>query len=146
MEFAEVSQATECGELLLLRLADALRRIENHHANSRHLQETVRDGAAGVSGSRHEHGKKPRFAANEISHQPRHEARTEILKRQRWSVKQLQDVQTGRERNHLHGKIDRFAHNLPKHFFRNVGSGKRARHAKTPLREWKLAEFFQFLR
>ena len=87
----------ERGELLLLRLADTLRRIENHHANPRHTEETVRHRAAGISRCRHEHSKRPRFAANEIPHQPGHEARTEILERQRRPVKQLQDMQSWRE-------------------------------------------------
>ncbi len=71
----------ERGELLFLRLANALGRIEDHHTDSRHAQEAVRYRAAGVTRGRHQHGQRPRLAANEIAHQPRHKPRAKILER-----------------------------------------------------------------
>src|SRR5260370_37044649 len=70
---------TERGELLLLRLADALRRIENYHADSRHAQETVRHGSSSVPGCGHQHFQRPHFATNKISHQPRPETSAAIF-------------------------------------------------------------------
>ena len=136
----------ERSELFFLRLADALRRIENHHANARHAQETMRHGATGVSRCCHQHGKRPRFAAHKITHQPGHEARAEILERQRRPVKQLQNVQSRRERNELHGKVDRLAHDLPEHFLPNIRSGKWPHHAETDFRERQPTKLLQFLR
>ena len=133
-------------ELFFLRFADALRRIQNHHANSRHAQKSVRHRASRVSRSRDQHRERPRLAAHEITHQPRHESRAEILERQRRPVKQLQNVQPRRQRNHLHRKIDRLADHLPQHFFRHFRRRERFHDAEADFGKRQRAKLFQLLR
>ena len=88
----------------------------------------------------------PRFAAHEITHQPRHESRAKILERQRRPVKQLQNVQPRRQRNQLHRKIDRLADDLPQHFFGHFRRRERFHDAKADFGERQRAKFFQFFR
>ena len=81
-------------ELFFLGFADALRRIENHDANSGHTQETVRYSATRVPGSCHKDGEWTCLAAHEITHQARHKARAKILECQRRPMKEFQDVES----------------------------------------------------
>ena len=125
------------------RFADALRRIKNDDANARHAEETVRNGAAGVTGRCDENGERRRFAAHEIAHQPGHETRAKILECQRGAVEKFENVERGRKRNELHGKIDGFRDDLPEDFFGNIGRGKRAHETKADFGKRQAAKFLE---
>ncbi len=87
----------QCGELFFLRHTDASGRVQNHDTDSGDSQKGVRHSAPGVAGRRGDDRELlPRFP-DKVSHQPRHEARAEILERKCRSVEQLEDVQMFRE-------------------------------------------------
>ena len=106
----------------------------------------MRNRAARIPRSRHQHRQLAIFTANEIAHQSRHESRAKILERQCRPVKKFQNVQSWRKRNQFHWKIDGFAHNLPQQIFRHIRCRERLYHAKTNFRERQRAKFFQFFR
>jgi hypothetical protein len=134
----------ECGELLLLSFADALRGIQNNDTNVRHPEKSVSHCAAGVAGSGDENGKRARLAANEIAHKTSHEAGTEVFEGKRGSVKKFENVKRRREGDEFDGEIDRFGDNLPQNFFRYIWGGKGPYQTKANFGERKAAKFFEF--
>ena len=130
-------------ELLFLGFADALGRIKNDDANAGNAEKAVSNGAAGVTGRSDQNREQAGFTAHEIAHETGHETRAKILECQRGAVEKFEDVERGRKRNELHGKIDGFRDDLPEDFFGNIGRGKRAHETKADFGKRQAAKFLE---
>jgi len=94
LDFESSDVLTKCGELLLLGGANPFGRIKNHDADAGDAEKSVSDGAAGVPRSGDKDGERARFAADEITHETRHESRAEILEGERGAVEKLENVES----------------------------------------------------
>jgi hypothetical protein len=135
---------TESGELLFLRFANAFGRIENDDADSGDSEESVGDGAAGITRGGDENGELTRFAANEIAHKASHETRAEIFEGQRGAMEEFEDVQRGREGDEFDGEVDGFGDDLPEDFLGDIGCGEWAHETEADFGKGKLAKLVEF--
>ena len=98
-DFERSNVLPERGELFFLRRADASGGIKDDDANAGNAEKRLRHRASCVSRSGHDHGEFLARFGHEISHQPGHEARPEILEGQRRAREKLENMQPLAERS-----------------------------------------------